>query len=74
MIYGNVDREVKNTLAKYNPEIINKEGDRFLNNIEIVKISEIKHSKQAVLTNGEFIEQEIMSGSEPVVFIGTNNA
>ena len=37
VIYGNVDREVKNTLAKYNPEIINKEGDRFLNNIEIVK-------------------------------------
>ena len=74
LIYGNVDREVKNTLEKYNPEIINKEGDRFLNNIEIVKkYQEIKHSKQAVLTNGEFIEQEIMSGAEPVIFIGTNN-
>ncbi|HLC49891.1 MAG TPA: hypothetical protein VJI97_00515 [Candidatus Nanoarchaeia archaeon] len=74
VIYGNVDREVKNALAKYNPETINKEGDRFLNNIEIVKkYQEIKHSKQAVLTNGEFIEQEIMSGSEPIVFIGTNN-
>lgn len=74
LIYGNVDREVKNTLTKYNPEIINKEGDRFLNNVEIVKkYQEIKHQKQAVLTNGEFIEQEIMAGSEPVIFIGTNN-
>ena len=74
LLYGNLDREVKNTLSKYNPEIINKEGDRFLNNIEIVKkYQEIKHSKQAVLTNGEFIEHEIMSGAEPVIFIGTNN-
>jgi hypothetical protein len=74
LIYGQVDREVKNALEKYNPEIINKEGDRFLNNIEIVKkYQEINHAKQTILTNGEFIEQEIMSGAEPVVFIGTNN-
>ncbi|MBI4153964.1 hypothetical protein HY501_01380 [Candidatus Woesearchaeota archaeon] len=74
LVYGNVDREVKAALSKYAPEIINKEGDRFLNNIEIVKkYQEIKHQKQAILTNGEFIEQEIMSGAEPVLFIGTNN-
>jgi len=55
-------------------EIINKEGDRFANNIEIVKkYQEIKSAKQAVLTNGEFIEKEIMSGVEPVIFIGTSN-
>ena len=74
IIYGHVDREVRNTLQKYNPEVINKDGDRFYNNIEIVKkYQEIKHSKQAILTNGEFIEKEIMSGVEPVLFIGTNN-
>jgi hypothetical protein len=74
IIYGNVDREVKNALEKYSPETINKDGDRFLNNIEIVKkYQEIRHAKQAVLTNGEFVEQEIMSGTEPVIFIGTNN-
>lgn len=74
IIYGQTDREVRSSLDKYSPEVINKEGDRFLNNIEILKkYQEIKHSKQAILTNGEFIEQEIMSGSEPVVFIGTNN-
>ncbi len=36
IIYGQVDREVKDALAIYNPEIINL-GDRFDNNIEIVK-------------------------------------
>ena len=74
IVYGNVDRQVRDALARFNPEIINKDGDRFLNNIEILKrYQEIKHSKQAILTNGEFIEKEIMSGTEPVVFIGTNN-
>lgn len=74
IIYGQVDREVKNALEQYNPDIINEEGDRFLNNIEIVKrYQELNHAKQTILTNGEFIEQEIMSGSQPVIFIGTNN-
>ncbi len=74
IIYGHVDREVRNTLEKYDPEIINNEGDRFLNNIEIVrKFREIKPARQVILTNGEFIEKEIMSGVEPVIFIGANN-
>ncbi len=74
LIYGHVDREVRDALSTYNPEIIDKEGDRFDNNIEIVKkYQEIKHAKQAILTNGEFIEKEVMSGAEPVVFIGANN-
>ncbi|MBN2453952.1 hypothetical protein JXB11_00235 [Candidatus Woesearchaeota archaeon] len=75
IIYGHVDRIVKDTLtANYNTEIINIDGDRFANNIEIVKrYQEIAHSKQVILTNGEFIEQEIMSGKEPVIFIGRNN-
>jgi hypothetical protein len=74
IIYGHVDREVKNVLKKYDPEIINKEGDRFLNNIEIVKkYMKVKGAKQVILTNGEFIEKEIMSGVEPVIFIGSNN-
>ncbi|MBS3130918.1 hypothetical protein J4212_00640 [Candidatus Woesearchaeota archaeon] len=74
IIFGNTDREVTSALSRYNPEIINKEGDRFLNNIEIVKkYKEKSNARQVILTNGEFIEQELMSGSEPVVFIGTNN-
>jgi len=74
LLYGYVDRQVREALAEYNPEIINEEGDRFANNIEIVKkYKEVKGAQQVLLTNGEFIEKEIMSGAEPVIFIGANN-
>jgi hypothetical protein len=74
VIYGHVDRQVKDALQKYSPETINNDGDRFANNVEIIKkYQEIAHAKQVILTNGEFIEQEIMSGKEPVVFIGRTN-
>jgi hypothetical protein len=62
LIYGFVDREVEETLAKYNPEVIDT-GDRFKDNIEIVeKYLEIKQTEQVLLTNGEFIEKELMLG------------
>jgi hypothetical protein len=74
LIYGHVDRTVKDALQKYSPELINEDGDRFANNIDILKkYQDIAHAKQVILTNGEFIEQEIMSGKEPVVFIGRTN-
>jgi hypothetical protein len=74
VIYGHVDREVSERFVKYNPEVINFDGDRFENNIAIVKkYQEKQGATQAILTNGEFIEKEIMSGVEPVLFIGTNN-
>jgi len=74
IIYGNVERSVLSTLSKYNPEIINKDGDRFENNIELQKrYLAISDKKQVIFTNGEFIEKEIMSGVEPVIFIGSNN-
>ncbi|MFH1770595.1 MAG: hypothetical protein ABH828_03485 [archaeon] len=73
IIYGQVDRDVKNLLEKYNPETINL-GDRFDNNVEIVKkFLEIKPTKQTILTNGEFIEQSLMDGHDPVLFIGKTN-
>jgi hypothetical protein len=73
IIYGFVDQEVTNILAKYNPKTIDT-GDRFKDNIEIVK-EYIKKTpaKQVVLTNGEFIEKEIMAGTEPVLFTGREN-
>ena len=74
IIYGHVNREVKEALATYDPEIINVNGDRFDNNIEIVKkYMEINPTKQVLLTNGEFIEQELMTGAEPILFIGASN-
>jgi len=73
IIYGYTPREVRDTLSKYNPEIINKE-DKFQNNIEIVKkYLEIMPTKQVALSNGEFIEKEIMDGTEPVLFTGKEN-
>ncbi|MFH0869576.1 MAG: hypothetical protein V1866_00785 [archaeon] len=75
ILYGQLDREVKAALARYNPETINSEsGSRFENNMKIVdKYSEIGNIKQVILTNGEFIESSMMSGDEAVIFIGKNN-
>lgn len=73
LIYGYVDREVNNELSVYNPKIINS-GDRFNDNIEIVKeFEKIKEDKQVLLSNGEFIERELMSGMHPILFTGRTN-
>ncbi|HIG94012.1 MAG TPA: hypothetical protein HA283_05865 [Nanoarchaeota archaeon] len=73
LIYGYVDREVRDAIEKYNPEIIDNE-DRFQDNIEIVeKFLAIQPTKQALLTNGEFIEKELMKGKEPIIFTGKEN-
>ncbi|MEA1895383.1 MAG: hypothetical protein U9N36_09330 [Euryarchaeota archaeon] len=72
LIYGRVDQQVNDSLSRYSPEIIDY-GDRFDNNIEITKkYQDMSEVSQIVFTNGEFIENEIMSGREPVLFIGTN--
>jgi hypothetical protein len=39
----------------------------------VKKYRSISEAKQVILTNGEFIEKEVMSGAEPVMFIGSNN-
>ncbi len=73
IIYGLVDREVSDALESFDPEIIDT-GDRFNDNIEIVKrYLAIKPVNQVVLTNGEFIEKEVMSGAEPILFTGKEN-
>lgn len=73
LLYGYVDSEVTETLSKYDPEIINT-GDRFEDNIEIVKrYSEIASISQVILSNGEFIEKEIMQGKNALLFTGREN-
>ena len=73
ILYGYMDREVRETLSKYDPEVINT-GNRFKNNVEIVKkYREIDPVRQVVLSNGEFIEQEVMNEREPVLFTGKEN-
>ena len=68
LLLGQLDREVKEALAQYDPEVINA-GDRFDNNIEMVKkYLNVKDTRQAILTNGEFMEAGIMSGADAVSF------
>jgi hypothetical protein len=73
IIYGYVEREVLDALEKYDPVVIDS-GDRFQDNIEIVKMyKEISNAKQILLSNGEFIEREIMLGLHPILFTGRDN-
>jgi hypothetical protein len=73
LVLGQVDREVKNGLAPFKPETVNI-GDRFSNNLVMVdRYLQIKPTKQVILSNGEFLEAGIMSGADPVVYIGRTN-
>ncbi|MCX6750970.1 MAG: hypothetical protein NTZ83_05910 [Candidatus Pacearchaeota archaeon] len=73
LLYGYVDLEVTDTLSKYNPEIINT-GDKFSDNVEIVKkYSQVGSISQVLLSNGEFIEKEIMQGKNTLLLIGDEN-
>ncbi|MGD9276141.1 MAG: hypothetical protein PVJ67_03125 [Candidatus Pacearchaeota archaeon] len=73
LIYGYVDREVRDILEKYNPKIIDTKN-RFEDNIEITKeYLKINPTKQVLLTNGEFIEKQLMLGTEPTLFTGKEN-
>lgn len=73
LIYGDVDKEVLETLSSYNPDIINT-GSRFRNNIEISKrFQQTTKAKQPIITNGEFLEVDVFEGGEnkqPLIFIG----
>ncbi len=73
LVYGYVDREVKDAIKRYNPEYVST-GDKFKDNILIVKkYLKLNPVKQVVLTNGEYIEKEIMLGNNPVLFTGREN-
>ncbi|MCK5450086.1 hypothetical protein KAI32_04415 [Candidatus Pacearchaeota archaeon] len=73
VVYGYVDREVADTLQEYDPVVVDT-GNRFKDNIEIVKMyKEIENTKQILLSNGEFIEREIMLGGHPILFTGRDN-
>ncbi|MFH1134430.1 MAG: hypothetical protein V1735_08145 [Nanoarchaeota archaeon] len=74
LVYGQVDREVREALTSYPLEIINEAGDRFANNVEIVKrYKALADSRQVLMSNGEFIEGDLIGGGYPVLFIGKQN-
>ncbi|MCK4997514.1 hypothetical protein KAS08_04365 [Candidatus Pacearchaeota archaeon] len=73
LVYGYMDREVKEALEKFNPVVIDN-GNRFEDNVEIVeKFKATDNAKQVLLSNGEFIEREIMHGKHPILFTGKEN-
>ena len=75
LIYGHVNREVYTSLESFNPEIINT-GNRFKDNLIIAeKFEDLKPGDSVIVTTGEFIEQELMTGGNgksPVLFTGMN--
>ena len=73
LIYGRVEREVREKLKKFNPETINNE-DRYLDNIEIVKkFIELTNVSQITLTEGDFMETGLFTEEFPSLLIGTSN-
>lgn len=73
LLYGYLDSEITETLSEYNPKIINT-GDRFQDNINLVKeYSKIKPITQVILSNGGFVEKEIMQGKNALLFTGVDN-
>lgn len=70
---GRVHREVRDALVAYNPEQLSGEG-RFEINVEITRrFMQILPMNQVIITNGEFIEDQLFIGVEPIVFIGKEN-
>ncbi len=70
LIYGQVSETVLNKLAGFSPEIIDT-GHRYKDNIAILEkyFQVAPDAKQAVLTSGEFLENQIIGG-EPVILVG----
>ncbi|MBI4980676.1 hypothetical protein HZC30_03925 [Candidatus Woesearchaeota archaeon] len=70
LLYGFIDPEAKAQLAEFSPEEINL-GDKFSNNIEIVKTYlQLKPMQQVTFTSGDFMEAQFMKGVQPILFIG----
>ncbi|MCK4491047.1 MAG: hypothetical protein KAU03_00380, partial [Candidatus Altiarchaeales archaeon] len=70
LIYGHLDEKIRERLEEFEPEVIDY-GDKFDNNIEIVKrYREIRSVDQVTLTSGDFMELGLMKGMEPILFIG----
>jgi hypothetical protein len=73
LIYGHLPEGVMNRLEEFNPEVVDL-GDKFDNNIEIVKrYREIKDVDQVTLTSGDFMELGLMRGNWPILFIGKDS-
>lgn len=69
-MYGDLDKEVRSALADFQPNVINQ-GNRYKNNLFIAdQMQRLTNSRQAILTNGEFLERDMFVAGQPLVFIG----
>lgn len=72
VLYGPHSQKTVQAISKFNPDVINT-GNRFTNNIEILKrLSLLSEGTQLTLTNGEFIEDSLITGGYPNLLIGKN--
>lgn len=71
--YGIMDPAVMEALRLFDPEVID-EGGKFDNNILLVRrFLEENPIEQVALTNGEFLEESLITDFNPVLFLGTTN-
>ncbi|MGC8899740.1 MAG: hypothetical protein ACP5KP_04480 [Candidatus Micrarchaeia archaeon] len=75
LFYGHMRREIADAISKFNIEKIDNQS-RFRNNMELAEMM-IKNinSRQILLTSGEYIEHEIMSGgdgNEVILFVSAD--
>lgn len=75
LFYGHMRREIAETLSKFNIEKIDNQS-RFRNNMQLaeIMIKDVK-SQQILLTSGEYIEHEIMTGgngNEVILFVSAD--
>ena len=70
LLYGHIPAELYEELETYNPVVIN-EQDRFDDNFAIVKrYTEYSPKESLILSNGEFIESQLIAGDSPLLFMG----
>ncbi len=73
LLYGHLDRRIKEELQPLSTEIIDH-GDDYQDNIEIVsRFLEQQPSKQIIFTSGEVLEKSFFNQEFPVLLIGTDN-
>lgn len=69
-IFGYVDSATRKKLEKYSPTVIGKGEDKYEDNVELVSKMVNEHGvKQAIMSDGTFIEEGMVDGTLPVVLI-----
>lgn len=73
LLYGYIDEESTTLFNEFDPEYIN-EGDKYLDNVEIVRrFHEMAPTPQAHVTTGDFMEISLFSKDYPNIFVGEDS-